>query len=207
MRYDEIVSAAMRISDRTDDDGEVLAIIDTFFRLVESRVNKLVNVQEQTRRAVMVTDENQEYFGLPFDFSGLRDIEVKTSLTDPTRYTPGYLSPEQMNNHVTIESSKFAYTIIDGQIQLNPTTEDCVLEIVYYAKLLPLDAQSIQENWLSIEAPDIYIFGLLVEISSFVRDSEAAGLWDSRFIQEIQNMNTHDQETRWSGTALQIKLG
>jgi len=207
MRYHEIVNAAINYSDRRDDDGEILDNITTMLRFVESRVNKLINVQQQTRRAVMVTEEGDEYYGLPFDFAGLRDIEIRTTLDSTDRSTPEYLNPEQMNNHVASGSTKYAYTIIDGQIQLNPPTDNCVLEIVYYAKLLPLDAVSIQENWLSITAPDIYVFGLLVEISGFTRDAESGQIWDGRFLQEIQNMADHDQDSRWSGTSLFVKTG
>ena len=207
MRYDDIVRMAIQYSDRQDDDGEVLSNIDSFLRIVEARINRVLSVQDQSKRAVIVTEEGQEYYGLPYDFSGLRDIEIRTSLTSTDRSTPTYMNPEQMNDHVALGGSRYAYTIIDGQIHLIPTTAECIIEIVYYSTLRPLDAISVQETWLSISSPDIYIFGLLVEISAFIRDFEASARWNDRFTNELKNLITDDQESRWSGSALQIKIG
>ena len=207
MKYAEIISTAIDYADRKDDDGEIANVIDSFLRIVEARINRVLKVQDQSKRAVMVTVEGQEYYGLPFDFSGLRDIEIRSTLIASERSTPMYLNPEQMNNHVTVGSSKYAYTIIDGQIQLNPTTDNCLIEIIYYSTLEPLNDNSTQETWLSRSSPDMYIFGLLVEISAFVKDVASTQVWDERFKSELANLSKDDQESRWSGTSLYIKLG
>ena len=207
MKYSEIVFTAIDYADRKDDDGEVAGVIDSFLRIVEARINRVIKVQDQSKRAVMVMVDGQEYYGLPYDFSGLRDIEVRESLIATTRTTPAYVNPEQMNNHVTLQGQKRVYTIIDGQIQINPVTEGSLIEIVYYSTLAPLNDNSNQETWLSRIAPDIYIFGLMVEISAFVKDASAAASWEQRFLTELNNLSVDDQESRWSGPALQIRVG
>ena len=210
MKYADIIDLAIEYADRSDDDGEVIAQIDRFLRVVEARINRKIKVQNQSKRAVIETREGIEYYGLPYDFSGIRDIEVKQTISGSDRSTPRYVNPEQMNEYVSVgggQQGSYVYTIIDGQIQLNPTTDGCLIEIVYYARLPPLDGDTQQETWLSIQDPDIYVFGLVVEISAFTKDPESARIWDGRFKEELAALVTDDQESRWSGPALQIRTG
>jgi len=79
-----------------------------------------------------------------------------------------------------------------------------IIEIVYYQKLVPLTSLATT-NWLSASHPDVYTFGLLVEISSFVKDAEAKALWDARFMDAVAAIQTDDDRIRWSGTPLTIR--
>ena len=204
MNYQTIVDLALSYADR--EDAEVVARMDGFLRVVESRINKRINVWKMTSRAVIDMVTSQEYYGLPCDFSGMRDIEVYPvdSVTD--RVTPCYLNPEQMNNAILNGSDALSYTIIADQIHITPQDTGKVLEIVYYASLPELSAAMVT-NWLSSGNPDIYIFGLLVEINSFVKDADAAQLWDQRFMGELESLKIEDAELRWSGTPLVIRTG
>ena len=60
---------------------------------------------------------------------------------------------------------------------------------------------------MSIDNPDTYLYGLMVEISSFVKSAEAKAIWDERFKESMVDINQEDGSIRWSGTALQTRLG
>jgi hypothetical protein len=116
-----------------------------------------------------------------------------------------------MNNRVTAGNLSNAgrqiyYTIVAQQLQVYPPTNEGNLEIIYYQRLVPL-SDSDTTNWMSNDNPDCYIFGLLVEISSFAKDAETATLWDTRFSSTIDEIDTDDAETRWSGPSLETKVG
>jgi hypothetical protein len=68
-------------------------------------------------------------------------------------------------------------------------------------------SDSNPSNWLSENDPDGYIFGGLVEISSFVKDKETAMLWDARFRTTMEEIDTNDQRSRWSGPPMEVRLG
>lgn len=204
MNHNEIVAAALAYSNRSDTD--TAANMDNFLRITESRINSSIHVQKQSKRAVIQTSANQEYYGLPDDFAGLRDIEVKEETSSRVRDTLQYRNPEQFNQAASSGSTAPIYTIIADQIQTWPTFESCVLEIVYYAKLPPLGSVN-PENWLSRSNPDAYIFGLLVEISSFAKDVAASQLWEGRFQASLATIASADDKERWSGSALQVTLG
>ena len=201
MNYTEIVDTALGYADRTD--TEVTDRMDDFLRIVEARANRPLNTQKMVSRVTIDSITDQEYYGLPSDFDGLRDIEVRSTVAGTV--TPKYHSPEQMNNRAGGSFSDIAYAIIDDQLRLQPAQEDAVIELVYYQNLTELSTGA-PNNWLSDLYPDCYIFGLLVEINAFVKDAETAGMWDTRFKESIAAIKSNDRDSRWSGTALQMRV-
>lgn len=203
MNYSEITTLAIDYSNRTD--VGTTSKIDSFLRVVESRINRLIKIQKMSTRAILSTAANLPYYTLPSDFAGLRDIEYIPP-NSTTRYTLSYKSPEQLNN-TSAASSKFFYTLIADQIQVAPTFEHGgQIEIIYYKKVPPLTSEA-DENWVSSECPDAYVFGILVEINSFVKDKEAAVMWDKRFLDAIDTITLDDGVARWSGTSLEMRTG
>jgi len=212
MDYSDITSLALSYADR--EDNEVIDRIDNFISIVEARVNRALRVGGMVYRATVdlstVGAANEEYFGFPDNFGSLRDIEIQNG---SARTTMSYLSPEQMNQMITAGASgytgpKLYYTIIAQQFQIYPTFDQGTMEIIYYQKLIPLTSTPpTNTNWLSEMNPDGYIFGILVEISSFVKDKESASLWDGRFKETIASIIEEDGKDRWSGTALITRVG
>lgn len=210
MNYTEITELALSFADREDD--EVISRIDKFLLMVESRINRKLKVADMSTRSIVdltTTAPDQEYFQLPDDFGGLRDIELNSP--DGPRCTLTYLNPEQMNARASAlqtgqSTPKVYYNIIARQIQIFPPQQTGFLEIVYYQRIMPLTPTD-PNNWISDETPDAYIFGLLVEISSFTKDADAFGIWKGRFDEAIDELEVDDDKTRWSGTPLTTKVG
>jgi hypothetical protein len=203
MNYSDIVVAALAYSDRQD--SEVSNNMGHFIRVVETRVNRKLKVQSMTVRSATPTVAGQEYYGLPEDFAGIRDIELREEMLSQARDTLQFLTPEQMNQYSNNTGSKVYYTIIANQLQIMPAQEsNKVLEIIYYRKVPNLNSTDT-ENWLSTQNPDVYIFGILVEISAFTKDSEAAVLWEARFSVALDEIALDDAITRWSGPPLTVR--
>ena len=211
MNYATIVSTALSYSDR-ETDVELTNRIDDFLRIVESRINRVLKVQKMSVRTLLTTAADQEYYGLPADFAGLRDIEMRaqddTDGAARNRYTGEYLSPEQMNTAVSFNenASNFYYTVIANQLQISPPQDGMVMELVYYRKLPDL-TENDSVNWMSEDNPDAYIFGLMVEVSAFVKNAGATDLWNARFKESLGEIDVDDSLSRWSGTALQVRNG
>ena len=204
MIYSEIKAVALAYSMRKDQ--ETVEMMDSFLLMVESKMNRALDTKEMAYRTVLITSEDKGYYGLPDGFISMRDIQVETEISGGEKNTPIYVSPEVMNNAISINSDVLIYTIIANQIQLHPVQDNQLLEIVY-RKRIPALTSKEQSNWVSIQTPDAYIFGLLVEISSFAKDAEAAQLWNSRFDEVLNTLQREDDVNRWSGPALRIQLG
>lgn len=201
MNYSDIVDTALAYADRTDS-TEVASRIDKFLRVVEARVNRVLQTRMQSKRAQIVTTEGQEFYGLPDDFAGLRDIEI---VVDNNRQTLQFMAPEALSLHINSSGVTPAYTIIGNSIRVWPQGGNQVIEILYYQRIIPLSSTAT-ENWLSKISPDAYIQGLLVEINTFVKDADAAALWDGRFRQTLADMELEDSWDRWSGPTMSVRL-
>lgn len=203
MNYDEIVQLALNYSDRTD--ADITTRMDDFLRVAESRINRKLRTMNMTSRSIVQTEADQQYYGLPYLFGGLRDIEIKN--TDATKgQTLGFVTPEQMNALNNTNVSGIFYTLVANQIQIYPPQDGMILEVIYYQRLDPLTPDA-NENWLSERYPDVYVFALLVEIEAFVKNAEGAMIWNERLKTAIDEMELEDSIDRWSGTPLTIKLG
>ena len=198
MTYDELKAQAQAYADRYD--KEVADNMAAFFAFAEARINRNIKVREMTARAKMALVEGQEYYPLPADFAGMRDIEIKP--TDGARKTLAYLSPEQANIIAESQATRFAgYTVIANQLQIIPAQSDGVIEMVYYQRLMPLSID-VESNWLSESYPDAYLAAIMSEIESFVKNSETAQIWNTKFNDAMADIEANDQRERWSGTAL-----
>jgi len=205
MNYNQIKNVALNYADR--EDANTAAAMDDFLRIVEARINRLLDIREMSQRAIIsVSEEDHEYYGLPAGFSGIRSIEVKDPDVPNTRHNAQYLSNELMNMHINSSGSEVKYTIQADQFHIfPPPLIGCLIEIVYYGDLIPLSDIDPQ-NFMSDIYPDVYIFGLLVEISSYTKDEAAAAQWEGRFRGVVDDLSQADQVDRWSGNPLTMKV-
>ncbi len=203
MNYAEIVALALSYADRTD--AEVANRVDDFLRVVESRINRVLKTMDMSTRTTTITITDKEYYTLPDDFAGMRDIEIREAASS-YKTTLQYLNPEQLNNISGLDGLKSVYyTIVANQIQIMPIqAAGKIIELIYYRKLIPLST-TFPENWLSLGNPDAYVFGLLTEIHAFLKDKESIALWDTRFKEVLADIHTNDSMSRWSGTPLRIR--
>lgn len=203
MNYKQITDLALSYADRTDSD--ITDRMNDFIAIVEARINRAIRVSQMSTRSLVVTADGQEYFGLPERFAGVRDIEVREKGATKG-ITAQYINPEQMNGATTVNApGNIYYTIIANQIQIAPPQDNKVLEIIYY-KLLKAISIDSPDNWLSERYPDCYVFGLIVEIESFVKNAQGAEMWNQRFESALQEISYEDRIDRWSGTPLTIKV-
>jgi len=198
LNYQEITDAAIAYSMRTDQ--ETRDMLPVFMQIVESRLNRSLSIGEMFHRATIDVKESQNYYGLPADFLSIRDIQIANG------NTLKYVAPEVMNEAIKNSDRVDIYTIIANQIQIYPARPGDVLEVVYRRRIPPLNATD-SLNWVSDTTPDLYIFGLLIEISAFAKDGPAGEIWNSRFVSAINSVQSDDDKNRWSSPSLQIILG
>ena len=65
------------------------------------------------------------------------------------------------------------------------------LEVLYY-ELPPLLDETNQTNWLTEFAPNVLLYGVLVEATPFVKDDERVQLWQSYYDRALAAINGED---------------
>lgn len=206
MLYDEIKDLALRYADRND--PGTVDRVDDFILMAEARVNRLLKTRQQTGRFYTPTVDNLEYYPLPSDYIGLRDIQIN-STTPTVANAPArsmkYLTPQQIDARRGNPSLETYYTIIDNQIQIYPAPPaGYTIEIVYYQKVPNLNSTD-NTNWLSEHYPDIYVSAIAAEICLYVKDYPAASIWTERVGAAIDELSTTDAEERWTAASLTMR--
>lgn len=205
MNFKEIKETAKAYVDRYDNELETLTPALT--RIVEGKINNALKTGEQSVRGQIWLERDQEYYGLPSDWGGFRDVEIIQD-GKKTGRTLTYLAPEEMNKlHRSNDGSRRNnyYTVIANQIQVAPPTDNEVLEVVYYQRL-PALVNDDDSNWLTEKNPDAYVFGLCTEMAAFAKDDGAFQIYDMRFKETLGQITQDDQVTRWSGPALMVQV-
>ena len=208
MNYKQVKDAAQSYVDRYDQ--ELVGALAGFTKVVESKINTALKTGEQAVRAQIWLERDIEYYGLPSDWGGFRDVELvergSNSINQGTGLHPMggmtliYVNHEQMNGTNRRERQRY-YTVIANQIQVSPPTDNQVLEVVYYQTVPPL-SNDTDTNWLTEKHPDAYIFGLCAEICAFAKDAVGFELYKVRFMESLMGIAQDDQVTRWSGPSL-----
>jgi hypothetical protein len=208
MDYDDIVAAGISYADRFTD-SEVIGNIDTFLRFGEARLSRLLKVRKASVRAILSVNPDADYYSIPSDFGGLRDIQLNCIQPDGSekRKTLRYMNPEQIEwkSQQTSNNDLGYYCIVADQIRVSPTVGSSdFLEIAYYQRILPLSPGN-PNNWVSDDHPDLYLASLMYEIELFVKNHDVATGWEERLNKALDELGVTDVEERWSGTPLEIR--
>jgi hypothetical protein len=210
--YAGLKAAALAWIDHTGVPGAT-DIVDDCVTLCESRINKhpmlrLSSMEDEV--ALALADGTAP---LPTDFLAMKrvvagygagggfdtgfDVGFDTVDASPVRLSPlrllAYAEPgwyDQAYPLGGIEESCNFYTIVGSEIrsQAGP-----YLGILYYAKLPPL--RTNDTNWLLRKAPDVYLFGTILELLNAL-EGDAAGKYAGLFNSAVEELITSETFSR-----------
>jgi hypothetical protein len=197
--YTELQTAVANWLDRDD----LTNRIPEFISLCEARFNRTLRI-----RAMETLDESVDTvagtstIALPTGYIQMRDIHL---IADPLVQLQ-YVTPEIYNRIYAGSSSgkPQVYTIIANNIKFGPTP-DVVYDVsmLYYKKFDAL-SDSSPTNWVITNAPDVYLYGALLEAEPFLMNDQRIQLWATALTESMTKMQEQDQKDRHSGSALRI---
>jgi hypothetical protein len=87
---------------------------------------------------------------------------------------PAYLPPvgRGLNRVFTVEGNTFKVRPVDDRPD--------AYELHYYQKIPSLTGSDLNTNWLLTNYPNVYVFGVLVELAAVQRNTEMAQLYKAR---------------------------
>lgn len=89
---------------------------------------------------------------------------------------------------------------------LAPTpAAEYAFELVYYARLTPL-GPDMQENWMTVNAPQALLFACMVEAYAWLKNTTQAGIWENRYKESVSSLITENQD-RLSDRAVKVSRG
>jgi hypothetical protein len=139
---------------------------------------------------------------LPTGYVQMRDISLITSPITQLQY----VTPEIMNrlNAGSLTGKPETYTIIANSILFGPTPDSAYdISMLYYKTFDPLTALA-PTNWVITNAPDVYLYGALLEAEPFLMNDQRVQLWATALTQSITTLQEQDNKDRHSGSALRV---
>jgi hypothetical protein len=174
--------------------------VDAFIALAESQINRDVRHWRMERREPITLD--QRYVPLPADW-------VETiRLVGNDRFRALQLASTEALERLRPNASAgipIFYRHTAGDVELFPVPADPIVgEILYYGRIPPLtDLDPV--NWLLQEAPDVYLYGALLQTAPYLVEDERTAVWGALYAAAIQRLNQAGQAATMSGTTLKMR--
>ena len=144
----------------------------------------------------------QRNYALPGGYIQMRNFQLNTDPLTPL----SYVTPEiydRLWGGSTSGTPNF-YTILADEVSLGPIPASILtMEMLFYKTFTNLTALA-PTNWLLTNAPDIYLYGTMLEAEPFIMNDERVPLWSQGFAQAVADLQEQDNKDRHSGSALRI---
>ena len=201
--FTELKDAVADWLDRSD----LTARIPDFITLAEARLNRDLRIRPMEVRSTMETTSGQRYFNLPGGYLQMRNMQMNTNPITPLEY----ITPEMLDRLYGSNTTgkPRAYSLIGDEIQLAPIPDsDYTIEMAFYEKFSPLGdgtSVTVTNNWLTTNAPDILLYGSLLEAEPFIKNDERIALWLNAYSSAIRKLQDADDRDRHSGSAMRVR--
>ena len=184
--------------------SDLTAVIPDFITLAEAQFNRNIRHRKMVERATATLDS--EYSAVPGDW--LESIRFQIN-TNPITVME-FVSPDQaamLKGANSASGKPIYYTQIGQQFQVIPAPDSGSAytgELTYYAKI-PALTVSNTSNWLLVEAPDLYLYGSLLQAAPYLQDDQRITVWGALYDRAISDLKVSDERSRMSTSALRMR--
>jgi hypothetical protein len=202
--YTELKTAVANWLDRDD----LTDRIPEFIALAEARFNRVLRLRSMEVKYTADTVAGQRNLALPTSYIQMRNFQVNTSpLTILSYVTPEIY--DRLWGGSTQGIPEF-YTILADEVSLGPIPASVMeVEMLFYKRFDNLDSATTSGypdsvNWLITNAPDIYLYGSMLEAEPFIMNDERIQVWAQGFEKGVMDLQEQDNKDRHSGSALRV---
>jgi hypothetical protein len=198
--YAELKSSIANWLNRDD----LTSVIPDFISLTEAGINRDLRHYKMINRVDATLDSR--YVQMPADWLET----VRFGITSGTTYRLELISRDDMleyrQNTSDIAGIPKFYANIGDTIEVFPTpAAEYQMQLQYYAKT-PALSDSNTDNWLLSDAPDIYLYGALVQAAPYLNDDARVQTWASLYSAAIQSLQKASDDTRFAGSGLRMRV-
>jgi hypothetical protein len=143
----------------------------------------------------------QSNYNLPNDFLQGREFRLNTNPSKSLQY----ITPEIYESwNLGAGFPKF-YTIVADQLKLGPVPDgETEMEMLFYGRV-PSLGTTRPTNWILLNAPDIYLYGSLLEAEAFLQNDPRIQMWKQGFDMAVADLQLQDEKDRHSASSLMIR--
>lgn len=187
--YSELQAAVASWSHRSD----LTSVIPDFITIAEGKIFNRLRIRAMEANASGTVAATVT---LPTGFVEMISLTVTSGGTTwPLEYT----SPNNINAET---GSPTKYSIVGENLYFLPVGSGMTYTLNYYK---PLDSVTGSTNWLITNAPYVYLYGALVEVSDYSKDDTGLQKYSARLDEAIGQLMRRDLSDRYgSGLAVRV---
>jgi hypothetical protein len=179
--------------------SDLTTAIPDFISLAEAQIERNLRTRQMIVRST--ASLTTEYSAVPDDFLEAKTFKLDTS--PPTALQFETIDSMDNLSVVYTSSGKPAYfSVVGNQFRFIPTPDTTYTgELTYYAKLSKLSSTNTS-NWLLTAAPDIYLYGALMQAAPYLQDDARITVWAALYKNGLEELKLSDDRGSTSGGVL-----
>lgn len=181
---------------------DLTSVIPTFISLAEAKFNRRIRDYRMVKRATAEVDT--AYFAIPSDWQENIRFQLNTSPIT----TLEYVTPDQAAEEKRLYNSSGRpafFTMIGDEFQIVPAPDGTYdAELTYYSKITPLSASNTS-NWLLTKAPDIYLYGALLEAAPYLDDDARVQVWGGLLEQSMEALQIESDRAKTGSSSIRMR--
>jgi hypothetical protein len=175
-----------------DQDTTLIARIPTFVQLAEAKFNRQLFVRQMEQRSTALVNTasgEPEFISLPSDFQSMRRVRLSSITGKPClEFKSGTQMDEYRFGRSDLAGQPRYFTVFGEEIELAPTPNAAyTIEMVYRQNIPPLASNST--NWLLAQAPDLYLYGALLESAPYIKEDGRIQTWALGLTAALNDLN------------------
>jgi hypothetical protein len=177
---------------------DLTSVIPAFIALAEAKFNRKLRARQMVKRATATIDS--QYFAYPADWLEAKEFILNTNPITYMQFATESQANELKASTIVSAGKPSYYTIIGSQIEVIAQPDTSYTgQLTYYAKI-PSLSDSNTSNWLLAYAPDLYLYGALLESAPYLKDDDRLAIWGQMYSDSKADIELADQRASVSST-------
>ena len=184
------------------DRDDLDARIPEFIAINEAVFNRVLRIRPMETIVTAATVGGTKSYDLPTGYVQMREIHLDTSPITSLQY----LTPEMLYRVWAGSTSgkPNAYSIIGDQIYFGETPDGAYDYVMTYYKTFDGLSDAAPTNWVILNAPDVYLYGTLLQAEPFLMNDHRIPVWERGLRQAISDLQEQNDKDRHSGSELRV---
>jgi hypothetical protein len=176
--------------------------IPEFISLAEAQFNRELRIRGMEGRYTASTVSGQKSYALPGGYIQMRNFQINT---DPITALE-YVTPE-IHDRVWGGSKTgvpLMYTMVANELILGPAPDSVMTMEMDFYKAFDALSSTVTTNWVLDNAPDLYLYGALLNAEPFLVNDTRMGTWKDFVVNAITSIQSADARDRHSGSSMRV---
>jgi hypothetical protein len=188
MNYSELLT---NVRNYTEVESEILSdsVINTFLVIVENKVQRELDLDAFRKFQFSSFTIGSPFITVPPDFAFERGVQIKDQITNDRTWLEQRDTTfiDEYNVDRSDTGKPKYYANWDDNTLIVAPTPDAAYEIeLWYNKTPDRLSSTNTTTWLSTNAPEVLIYGTVVEAFSYLKNPTYVQLYDQKYAQAMQ---------------------